>query len=70
VSSLPSVKDMECMLSVQSVCMLDLLIPEHVLNSNQNVGELLYLFCSSCACVSPHKWLEGSNFQLPVQLLF
>lgn len=29
--------------------------------------ELLYLILSSCACVSPHKWLEGWNFQLPLQ---
>lgn len=36
--SLPSVKDMGLVVSVPSVYILDPLIPEHVLNSNQNVG--------------------------------
>lgn len=38
MSSLPSVKDVGLMVSVPSVCMLGPLIPERVLNSNQNVG--------------------------------
>jgi len=44
VSSLPSVKDTELMVIVPSVYMLDLLIPEHMLNWNQNIGNYFIYF--------------------------
>jgi hypothetical protein len=53
VSSLPSVKDKELMVRVPSVYMLDLLIPEHVLNLNQNVGNYSIYFVP-VVHVSPH----------------
>ena len=53
MSSSPSVKDMELIVSVPSVYMLDLVIPEHVLNLNQNVGNCSIYFVPVMH-VSPH----------------
>jgi hypothetical protein len=53
VSSLPSMKDTELIVSVPSVYMLDLLIPEHVLNWNHTVGNY-FIYFVPVVHVSPH----------------